>query len=68
MKRLTATFDIESDLAEHKLRIHLEGIGAKYIKTLPNSEHLKDDINYIKMRKAKKEAEIALYNYIDSKR
>lgn len=68
MKKLNATFEVESDLAEHKLRIALEGLGAKYIKTLPNSEHLKEDVNYIKMRKAKKEAEVALYNYIDSKR
>ena len=68
MKKLNATFEVENDLAEHKLRITLDGLGAKYVKTLPNSEHLKEDANYIKMRKAKKEAEIAFYNYIDSKR
>lgn len=68
MKYLTATFKVESDLAEKKLRIHLEGIGAKYIKTLPDTEHLKEDAQYIKMYKLKKNAEKQLYNYVDGKR
>jgi len=68
MKRITATFEINSDFEEHNLRIHLNGIGAKWIKTLPDSTSLKDDSHYKELRKQKKHAEDNLYNYIDSKR
>lgn len=68
MKRLTATFNIESDLQEYQLRQTLEGLGAKYLKTMPSYEHLKENPHYKKMYKAKKEAEINLYNFIDKNR
>jgi hypothetical protein len=64
MKRLNATFEIENDLAEDKLRTILEGLGAKYVKTLPNADHLKDDAFYIKLRKARKTNDNHLYDYI----
>ena len=41
MKHLVATFEIENDLSEHKLRTMLEGMGAKSLRTLPNIEHVK---------------------------
>ncbi len=68
MKHLNATFQIDSDLAEHNLRTHLEGIGAKYLKTLPDTEHLKNDPKYKELYRMKKQAEKTLYNYVDSKR
>jgi hypothetical protein len=64
MKRLNATFEIENDLAEDKLRTILESLGAKYVKTLPNADHLKDDPFYIKLRKARKTNDNHLYDYI----
>lgn len=68
MKRITATFEIENDLQEHQLRVYLEGIGAKYIKPLPNTEHLKDNPFYKQLRKVKKEAELNLYRFINKNR
>lgn len=68
MKKLNATFDIENDFAEHKLRQVLEGLGAKYLKTLANTEHLKDKPVYKKLIKAKKDAENQLYDYINNNR
>jgi hypothetical protein len=68
MKKLNVTFDIENDLAEHQLRHILEGMGAKYIKTLPETEHLKDNDNFKKLKKAKKQAEIHLYEFINNNR
>ncbi len=68
MKRLTATFDVENDLSEHNLRNILEGLGAKYLKTLPDSEHLKEDSHFKSLLKSKRQAENNLYKYIDSKR
>ncbi|AGO47315.1 hypothetical protein Phi19:1_gp025 [Cellulophaga phage phi19:1] len=68
MKLLNATFEIESDLAEFQLRNELEGLGAKYVKTIPNSDHVKDDSHYKELVKSKKQAEKNLYTYIDSKR
>jgi hypothetical protein len=64
MKKLNATFNIENDLAEDRLRTVLDGLGAKYVKTLPNTEHLKDDAYFIKLKKARKQADKYLYDYI----
>jgi hypothetical protein len=66
MKHLTATFEVGNDMEEHSLRIHLEGIGARYVKTLPDSTHLKEDEKYKELYRQKKQAEKNLYNYIDS--
>ena len=68
MKLLNASFEIENDLAEDKLRTHLEGIGAKYVKTLPDTEHLKDNESYKKLIKAKKDAENNLYTFTNNNR
>ena len=56
MKKLNATFDIENDLAEYKLREVLESMGAKHVKTLPNTEHLKDNVHYKALYKAERKA------------
>ena len=68
MKILIATFQIDNDLAEYQLRNQLEYLDAKYIKTLPNSDFLKEDTHYKELVNQKKQAEINLYKYIDSKR
>ena len=68
MKLLNATFEISSDLAEYQLRNELEALGGKYIKTIPNSDHVKEDSHYKELVKSKKQAEKNLYTYIDSKR
>ena len=68
MKKLSVVFEIENDLAEHKLRQTLEAMGAKYVKTLPDTEHLKDNDNYKQLLKAKKEAELKLYRYVNKNR
>ena len=68
MKHLNATFEIENDLAEHQLRNVLEGMGAKYIKTLPDTEHLKDNSRYKELVKIKKDAQLILDRYINDHR
>ena len=68
MKHLNATFEIENDLAEHQLRNVLKGIGAKHIKTLPNTEHLKENTSFKKLYKAKKQAEENLWQFINNNR
>lgn len=68
MKLLSATFEVESDLAEYNLRNELEALGVKYLKTLPDTDHLKEDKHYMELVKMKKQAETNLYNYYDSKR
>lgn len=68
MKKINATFEVENDLAEFKLRNTLSGLNAKYIKTLPNTEHLKEDSHFKKLLMSKKKAEENLYNYIDKNR
>lgn len=68
MKRINATFDIENDLAEHKLRTILDSLGAKYIKTLPNTNHLKENKSFKNLLKSKKLAEENLYRFINENR
>lgn len=68
MKKLNATFDIENDLAEDRLRNILSGLGAKYVKTIANTDHLKDNESYKKLIKVKKNAESELYEYINNNR
>lgn len=67
-KLVNVTFEIENDFAEYQLRNVLEGMGGKYIKTLPNTDHLKDDLHFQKLIKSKKQAQQNLDNYIDLKR
>lgn len=68
MKLINATFEVENDLAEMNIRNVLEGLNAKYIKTLPETSHLKDDTHFKQLYKMKKQAEKNLYKYVDSKR
>lgn len=68
MKHLVATFEIENDLSEHKLRTHLEGMGAKSLRTLPNIEHLKENPTYKQLIKAKYDAQLNLDRYINANR
>lgn len=68
MKLINATFEVENDLAEMKIRNVLEGLNAKYVKTLPDTSSLKDDKHFKDLYKMKKQAEKNLYNYVDSKR
>ena len=68
MKHLNATFEIENDLAEYQLRNVLKGMGAKYVKTLPETEHLKEKTSFKKLYKAKKQAEEELWQYINDNR
>ena len=68
MKHINATFDIENDLEEYKLRQILESIGAKYIKTLPNTEHLKDNETFKKLKASKRKSESNLYEFINKNR
>ncbi len=66
MKLLNATFEVSNDLTEHKIRTLLESLGAKYLKTIPNTDHLKEDANYKKLVKAKKDAQLHLDRYINN--
>ena len=68
MKRLNATFDIENDLAEYKLREVLESMGAKHVKTLPNTEHLKDNVHYKALYKAERKAKESKSIFINKHR
>lgn len=68
MKLINATFEAENDLAEHNIRKILEGLNGKYIKTLPNTNHLKEDKYYIKLKKDVKQAKDNLYKYVNNNR
>ena len=68
MKHLVATFEIENDLSEHKLRTMLESMGAKSLRTLPNIEQLKENPTYKQLIKAKYEAQLKLDRFINNNR
>ena len=68
MKRLNATFDIENDLAEYELREVLESMGAKHVKTLPNTDHLKDNTHYKALYKAERKAKESKSIFINNNR
>ena len=68
MKLLNASFEIPNDLAEFTLRATLEGLGAKYVKTLPCVEHLKNNESYIKLNKAERQAKNAKLDFINRNR
>ena len=67
MRLINFTVECEdSDLAEYKLREWMDiYMSPKYTKTLKNADHIKDDPHYKKLRKAKKDANNNLDNYID---
>ncbi len=68
MKLIHATFEVDNDYIEHALRSRLEGLNAKTVKTLPNTNHLKDDKKFKYFLKMKKDAENNLYNFINDNR
>lgn len=68
MKHLNATFEIENDLAEHQLRSVLESMNAKYVRTLPNTEHLKEDTTYQSLIKAKRDLQLKIDRYTNENR
>ena len=67
-KKLNVTFTIESDFEEDNLRVNLESIGGKYIKTLPNTDHLKDNTHFKKLKKAKRDTENSIYEFVNNNR
>lgn len=64
-KRITATYKVESDLQEYNLVKSLEALGG-YIKITPYKEEFEKDENYKRLRKAKKDAENAYYNFLNN--
>lgn len=68
MKHLNATFEIENDLAEHQLRTALESMNAKYVRTLPDVEHLKEDKTYQSLVKAKRDIQLKIDRYTNENR
>ena len=71
MKRLI-NFTVEcdnTDFAEHQLREWMQTYAEpKYVKTLKNTDHVKDDKHYKKLLKSKKDLQKNIDDYIDSKR
>lgn len=67
-KLINATFEVENEYQEGKLWSNLEGMGAKYIKTLPNTDHLKEKTHYKKLSKDVQTAKDNLYKYINNNR
>ena len=67
MKLIIATFKIENDLQEFKLVKYLEGLGGK-ISIKPFNEHLDKDDKYKALKKAKRDAEDAYYNFLNDNR
>ena len=72
MRTLNFTVRIEdNDIIEHNLRKHLHGLlGDKLIdiKTLPKVNHLKENENYKKLSKAKRDAQLQLDRYVNNNR
>lgn len=69
-RRLNITFEIEdNDLIQYKFeQLIYNTVGEEKVKdlrVLPNTDKFKDNEQYKALRKAKKLAEIKLYEYID---
>jgi hypothetical protein len=63
-KRIVATFTIENDLQELKLVSHLDSLGAR-VSINPYNEHFENNKEYKRLKKAKKDAENAYYNFLN---
>lgn len=68
MKRVVATFEVKSDLEEHKIVTHLESIGCTYLKILGDTSHLKENTSFKELRKLKKVADDSYYKFINQNR
>lgn len=66
-KRITATYKIENELQEHELVKYLEALGGR-ITITPYNEHFDNNKTYKRLRKAKKDAEDAYYNFLNDNR
>ena len=65
-KRITATYKTENDLEEYSLVKSLEALGG-YVKITPYNEHFENNKEYKRLKKAKKDAENAYYNFLNKK-
>ena len=68
MKTIVATFEAENSLAEGRIWNDLQSLNAKTIRTLPNTDHLKDDKTNITLIKAIKKAKDAHFDYVNNNR
>jgi len=68
MKLLNVSFEIENDLQEYNLRNTLEAMGGKYLKTLPCTDHLKDDKKFKALKKSAKLAKNNQHDYVNRNR
>lgn len=68
MKRLIVTFELENDISEYRLRNQMDSMNAKYMKTLPCTDHLKENKHYKALRKAEKNAQDIRLNFINENR
>ena len=67
---LTIKFE-DSDLIEHNLRNTLEGLLGDSIidiRTLPKTEHLRGNKEYLALKKQEKIAKKLVYDFIDANR
>lgn len=68
MKIINASFYAENEYAENQIWNHLESLGAKHMKTLPNTDHLEEDKHFKKLMKEKKDQQKRINKYIDNNR
>ncbi len=70
MRLINFTIECENDdISEWNLREWMNKYATqKYVKTLKNADHVKDDKHYKKLLKSKKDLQKNIDNYIDSKR
>ena len=67
---LTIKFE-DSDLIEHSLRNTLQGLLGDSIidiRTLPKTEHLRENKEYLALKKQEKIAKKLVYDFIDANR
>ena len=68
MKLINASFEVKNDLEEYTIISTLEGLGGKFIKVLPNTDHLKDDPVFKELYKEETKAKNAKLNYTNKHR
>jgi len=67
-KIITSTFKVENMYQEHKLWNHLESLNPVKLQVFPDNSAYKENPEYKKLRKAKRQAENNLYNFTDKKK
>jgi hypothetical protein len=72
MRKINITISIDDDdVLEHRLKLALDDLLGKSIidyMVFPNTEHLKDNENFNKLIKAKKQAGLELDRFINNNR